>query len=70
MFKAIKHAARQREVFHLWWHPHNFGDNTDDNIQFLEDIFSFFSKMKKEYGMQSFNMGEISRLIDNSKANE
>lgn len=60
---ALEQAARDNKVFHLWWHPHNFGVNTDENIEFLESILSSFSDMRMKYQMKSFNMGEISRLI-------
>ncbi|MCK5831968.1 MAG: polysaccharide deacetylase family protein [Methylococcales bacterium] len=63
IIKSLKRAAKNQEVFHLWWHPHNFGVNTDDNIEFLDAILSSFRDMKTQYGMESLNMGEISNLI-------
>jgi len=60
---ALTKAAQNGEIFHLWWHPHNFGINTNDNIKFLEDILVCFVELKRQYGMQSLNMGEISELI-------
>ncbi|MCP3930658.1 MAG: hypothetical protein GY705_16330, partial [Bacteroidetes bacterium] len=62
---AIKKAAQNNEIFHLWWHPHNFGANTAKNLDFLEAILFSFSEMKKEYEMESLNMGEISALVAN-----
>ena len=64
---ALKKAAKKNEVFHLWWHPHNFGGNMDENIEFLESILSSFSDMKRKYQMKSLNMGDISTLIADSK---
>jgi hypothetical protein len=26
---SMDHAARNGQVFHLWWHPHNFGRDTE-----------------------------------------
>ncbi len=60
---AIKKAARNNEIFHLWWHPHNFGGSIDENIEFLESILFAYSEMNKTYGMKSLNMKEISKLI-------
>jgi len=65
IIKSLKRAAKNQEIFHLWWHPHNFGVNTDANIEFLEAILSSFRDMKIQYGMKSFNMGEVSDLIAN-----
>lgn len=70
ILNSIQQAAKEHQVFHLWWHPHNFGINTQDNLDFLEDILIFYSKMKKEYGMQSLNMGEIGYYISKVKDNE
>ncbi len=64
---AVKQAAKNNEIFHMWWHPHNFGVNTDENIKFLGTILSSFSDMKKKYGMESLSMGEVSRLVSGSE---
>ena len=66
--KAIKHAAEHKKLFHLWWHPHNFGVNTEENLSFLEEILIYFKKMNKHYNMQSMNMGDVSQLLDTLNA--
>lgn len=35
--KSMTYAAQSGEVFHLWWHPHNFGIRQEDNLSFLEE---------------------------------
>jgi hypothetical protein len=60
--KAMEHAAVNRQVFHLWWHPHNFGLHTAENIRFLADIFEYFKLLRAQYGMRSLNMGELAGL--------
>lgn len=55
----IKYAAKHGEIYHLWWHPHNFGINTNENILQLENICNFFSEMRDKYGMNSKFMCEI-----------
>jgi len=67
IIKSLKQAAKSKEVFHLWWHPHNVGVNIDDNIKLLDEILSSFSDMRKKYGMQSLNMEEISDLISDKE---
>ncbi|MEO6135549.1 MAG: hypothetical protein ABIP35_10380, partial [Ginsengibacter sp.] len=61
-FKRIKnamvYAAKNNENYHLWWHPHNFGKNMDENLQFLERILIEFSALKKQYGFVSKSMNE------------
>jgi hypothetical protein len=63
IIKTIKQPAKNNEIFHLWWHPHNFGVNTDENIEFLDEILYSFKDIQTQYKMQSLNMGEISNLI-------
>ena len=62
IIKDLIYAAKNNEVFHLWWHPHNFGNDVEKNISFLEDILIVYAKMQKKYGMKSLNMEEISQL--------
>ncbi|MEI6603052.1 MAG: glycosyltransferase [Clostridia bacterium] len=57
--RQMKHAAKHRQVFHLWWHPHNFGANTDKNMANLEHILRYFEKMRQKYQMQSCHMEEV-----------
>ncbi len=56
---SMTHAAKRGEVFHLWWHPHNFGVNQTENFVMLTDILKHFSHLQKTYGMQSQNMHEL-----------
>ena len=60
---SIEKAAKNKEIFHLWWHPHNFGVNTKENLSFLEDVLIYFIKMQDKYSMESLNMKETSERI-------
>ena len=53
------HAAKNGLTFHLWWHPHNIGVETDAHLKQLEEIFSYYSSLKEKYGMESLNMREV-----------
>lgn len=64
--QGLHHAAKNNQIFHLWWHPHNFGTNTDKNLLFLEEILKFYIQLREAYGMQSFNMGEVYGLLNSS----
>ncbi|QBZ97877.1 polysaccharide deacetylase family protein [Flavobacterium sangjuense] len=56
----ILHAAKNGEVYHLWWHPHNFGIATDEAIKTLKAIISVFNQCRDEYGMESLTMKQLS----------
>jgi hypothetical protein len=59
---GIRHAAQHAKIYHIWWHPHNFGAYLNENLKFLRRIFDFVSQMRNQYGMKSLNMGEASQL--------
>jgi hypothetical protein len=54
----LTYAARQGLVYHLWWHPHNFGTNLEKNVGMLRRILDDFQDLRERYGMQSKNMAE------------
>jgi peptidoglycan/xylan/chitin deacetylase (PgdA/CDA1 family) len=56
---SIRQAAKTGSIFHLWWHPHNFGNNIEENFKFLEEILVFFKAMKEKHNITSLNMEEI-----------
>ncbi|MCS6823304.1 MAG: polysaccharide deacetylase family protein [Cytophagaceae bacterium] len=57
--KSMLHAARNNQVFHLWWHPHNFGAHTEKNISMLEELLIYYCQLNKQYGFISSNMGDF-----------
>lgn len=65
--KEMSIAAKNNEVYHLWWHPHNFGLYTQQNLNGLIEITNHFQKLNQEFGMVSMNMGEIADLINGKK---
>lgn len=56
----IVQAAKNGEVYHLWWHPHNFGIATDAAIENLKSIITVFNQCREEYGMESQTMKQLS----------
>jgi peptidoglycan/xylan/chitin deacetylase (PgdA/CDA1 family) len=64
---GIRDAAQSAKIFHLWWHPHNFGIYLNENIAFLRRILDFVSEMKIQHGMKSLNMGETSQLLAHAR---
>jgi peptidoglycan/xylan/chitin deacetylase (PgdA/CDA1 family) len=52
----IRYAAHQGHLYHLWWHPHNFGSHTEKNLDNLRRILDCFAACRDAYGMQSLHM--------------
>lgn len=63
LLKELKTAAIQKECYHLWWHPENFGDYPEQNLKNLNLILEEYKKCKQQYGMISWNMGEYARHL-------
>ncbi|UII24848.1 polysaccharide deacetylase family protein [Fulvivirga maritima] len=63
--KEMTLAAKNNEVYHLWWHPHNFGNYTQENINGLVEIVNHYQFLHKEYGMNSKSMGEMATILNN-----
>lgn len=65
--RRIKHemtqAAEQGKVYHLWWHPHNFGVNQKQNFKVLEGILKHFKNLSDRYGFKSYTMSELTELL-------
>ena len=64
ILKGMEYAARHSEVFHLWWHPHNFGANLAENMAVLRRIAEHFRLLQARYGMQSLSMAEVATRLD------
>lgn len=56
--QGILRAANRGEVYHLWWHPHNFGKNIEENIKFLNEILKYVNELVEKGNLISLNMEE------------
>ncbi len=56
---GMTNAATTGRIFHLWWHPHNFGSHVDDNMAILGQILEHYRALAEEHGMASRNMVEV-----------
>jgi hypothetical protein len=49
-------AAKTGGLYHLWWHPHNFGYHPNECLMELKAILQHYTCLNKEYGLLSMNM--------------
>lgn len=59
ILSEMRQAARNNRVYHLWWHPHNFGGRPDLSFWMLEEILGQFRILAHEYGMRSMTMSAV-----------
>lgn len=52
-------AAQNNLDYHLWWHPHNFGENPSQNISQLKEIIIHYRVLNEIYGFQSATIGDF-----------
>jgi peptidoglycan/xylan/chitin deacetylase (PgdA/CDA1 family) len=56
-------AAIKNEIYHIWWHPHNFGAYPKQNIQMLTEILDHFQYLRIKYSMKSVNISELTDIF-------
>jgi peptidoglycan/xylan/chitin deacetylase (PgdA/CDA1 family) len=54
--KEMESAAQLGQVYHLWWHPHNFGLHMEENFSVLEAILTTFRRLRDQHGFESLTM--------------
>ncbi len=63
ILKSMTYAAKKGKLFHLWWHPHNFGMYQEENLLFLERILQHYQKLNARYDFESLTMKAIAEKI-------
>jgi peptidoglycan/xylan/chitin deacetylase (PgdA/CDA1 family) len=59
---GLRAAAENRSIFHLWWHPHNFGTHTQENLDFLRKVLGVYASCRDEHGMRSLSMAGVANI--------
>ena len=67
VLREMEVAAEKNEVYHLWWHPHNFGSHPKESMEGMVRILKHFNLLQGKYGMVSMNMGELTALLEQGK---
>jgi Polysaccharide deacetylase len=62
IMNEMTHAAKNNELYHLWWHPHNFGVNLEKNIENLTILLDHFRLLNKNHGFTNLTMKEAADL--------
>jgi peptidoglycan/xylan/chitin deacetylase (PgdA/CDA1 family) len=63
LVSAIRDAAATNRIFHLWWHPHNFGRDLETNLAALESILHEVSLLRERFGFESLSMAEAADRV-------
>ncbi|MBQ0786560.1 MAG: polysaccharide deacetylase family protein, partial [Oceanihabitans sp.] len=63
--RGMTYAAKHKQVYHLWFHPHNFGENTEQNFRALEELFLHYKTLESAYNFKSKTMTSLAELAKN-----
>jgi peptidoglycan/xylan/chitin deacetylase (PgdA/CDA1 family) len=58
IMSEMTHAAKNNELYHLWWHPHNFGVNIIENMEGLTVLLKHYQLLHAKYGFANLTMKE------------
>lgn len=58
IMNEMTYAAKNNELYHLWWHPHNFGVDINENMQNLAVLLNHYRFLHKKYGFTNLTMKE------------
>lgn len=64
---GMTYAARHKQTYHLWWHPHNFGINQNENFLFLEKILQHYKQLNGKFNFQSYTMSALATELLNEE---
>lgn len=60
---SMTYAAKNNLMYHLWWHPHNFGISQPQNFAFLTKILDHYLVLNKKYLFTSYTMTELTEIL-------
>ncbi|UZD23894.1 polysaccharide deacetylase family protein [Algoriphagus halophytocola] len=59
----LEQVCEKGQSYHLWWHPHNFGNYPEENLRILEDLLIFIRSYVASGMLQSISMKDAYNLI-------
>ena len=62
--EGLRKAALDRGIFHLWTHPFNLGQSTDELIEGLDAILREARQLRDEDRLEIVSMGELAMQLD------
>ena len=66
--KGLRAAARQRKVFHLWFHPTNLADEPDRMFAGLREILRAAAGLRRRGELDIEPMGALASRLDAGRA--
>ena len=61
--KGIDAAVGQKRIFHLWFHPTNLADSTDEMIDGLRSILEYAASLRERDELDILTMGSLAEAV-------
>lgn len=61
---GIDKAARQAQVFHLWFHPFNLATAPNRLLKGLEEVFRYVNRIREESKIENLTMGALVEKLE------
>jgi peptidoglycan/xylan/chitin deacetylase (PgdA/CDA1 family) len=62
---GIDSAIKNKQIFHLWFHPFNLASDPDNLLRGLEEIFIYFKTLREKELIDNLTMGETADCLNN-----
>jgi peptidoglycan/xylan/chitin deacetylase (PgdA/CDA1 family) len=59
LVSGLRQAAHRSRIFHLWWHPHNFGEYPEESFGLLHRLLDEVDRLARSDGLCSMSMGDV-----------
>jgi hypothetical protein len=62
-------AASTGRVYHIWFHPEDFGCYPNENLTLFSEVIQHFRQLREEYGMSSLSMAGVVDAVNRARGN-
>ncbi|MDR0664698.1 MAG: polysaccharide deacetylase family protein [Helicobacteraceae bacterium] len=59
--KTMLCAAKNNLIYHIWYHPHEFGRFTDEKLKILDRLCARYKRLNETYGFESATMSGLAK---------
>lgn len=67
VLRGLEAAATGGMLYHIWWHPHNFGTNLQESLDMLSTVLSAYERLRDALGFESMSMRDVAERTGRSR---
>jgi len=61
--KGLDRAVKNKEIFHLWFHPFNLASDPDSLLSELENVLVNFSRLREKGSLENLTMSQVAERL-------